>query len=490
VNTDSTSVRVGTILQKAVQQGKLLLVQDLLEQGVDPTATCKEIRESPMEISKKSSTEMRRLLSKFTEMPEHIKLHHLSELMAIKEDKDKDKDNVQEEFKEILGTLPVKLVNYESVVDMGYMGQGTLLQSAVKEDQEDFVQILMDFGADQRWTNDRNQKTPMEIALEGTWHFKVLMQIASFVNQDTPSSDKLKILRMFMDKFSYGAEDGYEEQFKRCLDGIPVSEVLSLEQVIHWHLPGDYNQETKVSINWVQFAAAQGKTGYLQLLLNHGLDADAHKEGTPRALELAAVTGKIDTFSMLADHLQLNRKIDQRFQLGKLLLLGMVGREEEFKELLPTVPSEKVSAEPVCGSTLLQDFARCGKTCAVAALLQYGVDPDAITEENRNNPAYLAWKKENLEVLVELNKVTELYPNIMESPLGRQVLRREEKEWRKKMEEKQEELMNEVISLQKGDPAKKTSESNNSSPFNVPAIVSAAFVFGFFACYLFSTNFH
>lgn len=140
----------------------------------------------------------------------------------------------------------------------------------------------------------------------------------------------------------------------------------------------------------------------------------------------------------------------------------------------------------MCGSTLLQDFARCGKTCAVAALLQYGVDPDAITEENRNNPAYLAWKKEDLEVLVELNKVTELYPNIMESPLGRQILRREEKEWRKK----QEELMKEVISLQKGDPVKMTSDSNNSSPFNLPVIVSAAFVFGFFACYLFSTNFH
>jgi len=380
------------------------------------------------------------------------------------------------------------------VVDMGYRGRGTLLQGAVKEDQEDFVRILMDFGADLRWTNGSNQKTPMEIALEGTWHFKVLMQIASFVNEDTPSSDKLKILRMFMEKFSWGVEDGYEEQFKRCLDGVPVSEVLSVEQVIHWHLPGD-NGETKVSINWVQFAAAQakpgqGQTGYLQLLLNHGLDADAHKEGTPRALELAAVTGKIDVFFMLADHLQLNRQIDQRFQLGQLLVLGMVGREEEFKELLTRVPTEKVSAEPVCGSTLLQDFARRGKTCAVAALLQYGVDPDAITEENRNNPAYLAWKKENLEVLVELNKVTELCPNIMESPLGRQVLRREEKEWRKKMEEKQEELMKEVISLQKGDLVKITSDSNNSSSFNLPVIVSAAFVFGFFACYLFSANFH
>ena len=136
-----------------------------------------------MEISKKSSTEMRRLLSKFTEMPEHIKLHHLSELMFNNE----DKDNVKEEFKEILGTLPVKLVrlaywpsisfvlckyehidhymrtyaivileadkkvkhvqvNCETVVDMGYRGRGTLLQGAVKEDQEDFVRILMDFG--------------------------------------------------------------------------------------------------------------------------------------------------------------------------------------------------------------------------------------------------------------------------------------------------------------------------------------------------------
>ena len=85
------------------------------------------------------------------------------------------------------------------------------------------------FRADQRWTNGSNQKTPMEIALEGTWHFKVLMQIASFVNEDTPSSDKLKILRMFMEKFSYGAEDGYEEQFKRCLDGIPVSEVIKIQ---------------------------------------------------------------------------------------------------------------------------------------------------------------------------------------------------------------------------------------------------------------------
>ena len=37
-------------------------------------------------------------------------------------------------------------VNCETVVDMGYRGRGTLLQGAVKEDQEDFFRILMDFG--------------------------------------------------------------------------------------------------------------------------------------------------------------------------------------------------------------------------------------------------------------------------------------------------------------------------------------------------------
>ena len=87
----------------------LLLCKLHLFLRVDPTAACKENRETPIEISKKSSTEMRRLLSKFTEMPEHIKLHHLSELMFNNE----EKDNVKEEFKEILGTLPVKLVRLE-----------------------------------------------------------------------------------------------------------------------------------------------------------------------------------------------------------------------------------------------------------------------------------------------------------------------------------------------------------------------------------------
>merc|ERR1719234_2289054 len=53
----------GTILQDGVQNGKLDIVRDLLEFGVDPTAVCKENRGTPLKLSMElSGPEMRRLL--------------------------------------------------------------------------------------------------------------------------------------------------------------------------------------------------------------------------------------------------------------------------------------------------------------------------------------------------------------------------------------------------------------------------------------------
>ena len=75
---------------------------------VDPTAVCEEKKDTPMEISassEKSSPEMRRLLGKFTEMPLLVKFFHLSTLMSI--------DEAKEEFRDMLGSLPVELVSYE-----------------------------------------------------------------------------------------------------------------------------------------------------------------------------------------------------------------------------------------------------------------------------------------------------------------------------------------------------------------------------------------
>ena len=86
-------------------KGFVLANQRCFSLRVDPTAVCEEKKDTPMEISvssEKSSPEMRRLLGKFTETPLLVKFFHLSTLMAI--------DEAKEEFRDMLGSLPVELV--------------------------------------------------------------------------------------------------------------------------------------------------------------------------------------------------------------------------------------------------------------------------------------------------------------------------------------------------------------------------------------------
>ena len=141
-------------------------------------------------------------------------------------------------------------------------------------------------------------------------------------------------------------------------------------------------------------------------------------------------------------------------------------------------------------------------------------DPEAVTETNGSSPEILAWKSNHLEVLVEMNKFKELKSCIMESDLGREVQRKEERgwrkkmeelvallntrdsanaeeeTWRKKMEEKQENvvaILNQLVSL---NTKAEHGLDNNANLFNLLMLVSVAFVFGFLACYLLLANLH
>jgi len=465
-----------------------------------------------MDISVSSESshcpDIRRLLGKFTEMPVNVKLFHLSTLMFRDEAKD------EEEFRKMLGSLPVELVSSRNV-----RGQGSLMQCAVKKHKKDFVRILLEFGADPNRATEGFEKTPMEIALGRVYSytFEVLMLLAGSVNDETPTSTKLKILSEMMEW--YFLDGNYAEEFKKNLDGLSVAEVTKKQQEISWYFSNPM-ETNRINVTWVQFSAAEGKTEYLQLLFDHGLDPACQVEGTPRAIELAAVNGQVDAFSLLAARLHMDSHNSEWFQLGQLLVFGMAGKVDQFKELLTRVPLDKVSSQPVYRSTLLQELARSGKASAVAALLQYGVDPELTLDSALNGwtPEMLAFKKNHLEVLVELNKVKELQPCIMESSMGMQILRREERAWRKKIEEKQEfcqeeemawrkkmeekqeklvlkeELREELLALLniRGSTSKaEQGVDNKANLFNLHVLVSAAyFVSGFFACYLFGSNFH
>ena len=51
---------------------------------------------------------------------------------------------------------------------------------------------------------------------------------------------------------------------------ILILQVMGKRLEISWHLADDSRRGNEIDVNWVQFAAAEGKADYLQLLLNHG----------------------------------------------------------------------------------------------------------------------------------------------------------------------------------------------------------------------------
>ena len=118
--------------------------------------------------------------------------------------------------------------------------------------------------------------------------------------------------------------------------------------------------------------------------------------------------------------------------------------------------------ESVCGSTLLQSFASVGNRAGVALLLQYGsvlqqqckeminvlfrVDPAATTAKNTKLPERWAYENNHVGALAELTKVKEVEPDIMDSSLGKLVLKDEEREWRRQMLEQLTE-QNQLIAL-------------------------------------------
>ena len=135
-------------------------------------------------------------------------------------------------------------------------------------------------------------KTPIEISMGVIFgqayygfNFEMLMLLAGFVKADTPGSVKLKVLENIIERYYEGGN--YVEEFKTNLVGLSVSEVeekasaftifiqfsrhILVLQVMEkqlkrsWHLADD-----QISVNWLQFTAAEGKTDYIRLLLDHG----------------------------------------------------------------------------------------------------------------------------------------------------------------------------------------------------------------------------
>jgi len=181
------------------------------------------------------------------------------------------------------------------------------------------------------------------------------------------------------------------------------------------------------------------------------------------------VNGHINTFAALTARLKTD---PEWFQLAQLLVWGMSGNKrnhchnwkpsEEFKKLLGRIPTNKLSKESVCRSTLLQDFAWNGNRSAVALLLQHGfvsilishffnlarADPTATTVHNSKLLERWAYEHNHVGVLAELVKVKEVEQDIMSSSLGELVLKEEEIDWRRRKDEEEREWRRQMLQQQ------------------------------------------
>ena len=118
---------------------------------VENTSTPVEIalREvDPLDVVERAEVVV--ILGEFTEIPDSMKFELLSKLNNWN-----NKEETKEQFRKLLSSVPVQLVrakiwhflSLNSIqVNTSNARYGTLLQYAVKEDNPDFVRILMDGG--------------------------------------------------------------------------------------------------------------------------------------------------------------------------------------------------------------------------------------------------------------------------------------------------------------------------------------------------------
>jgi len=481
----------GTLFQQAVRSECYEYVQILANLGVDPgfvTETGK-LRKSPIEMASEKNQEIFLLLTK----KKLLDLMHQDDKETAKEEFAKLLKTIPSKS---IGETSVgkheriaKLKNYDSAHPFE-----TLLQEAARWDKPNFVHLLLKHGVnpigvvnkekketDLVWDSDREgddqkQRTPVEIALLAG-RVEVLALLAEFT--ELPESQKLEYLQLMMES----DREVSLEEFKKQIQSLPLEKLNEEKIEFHEHRRGlhthTYIYKEKVKGTWVQYLATmKTKAEMLEILLELGFDPNGvHMPSMAEPdtcmtgclpIEIAAMTGNAKAFKLLAPHCkdELKKKLTQLVFLGlrekapsdefktlfasmsKAELCGVQGTVEdvllanldrgapqlaELRKNNPSVLIEQVTQSTVQGASLLQIFSLKGKTAHVAFLLEQGLDPEVITQDEPHPAMWHAWEYDNVATMAELLKYTEPSMEIRNSPVWGHVEKERERFWQKEM---------------------------------------------------------
>jgi len=441
---------------------------------------------------------------------------------------EEDKENVLEEFSQVLKSIPHKLIetvplgmhetkgpSYKKIYqnrEMRNRAHGTVLQDAVLYEKQDFVACLLKHGFNPLAVVEVNEETP-----EMDWDYYetdvtslTAVEIAFLVKQvdliallgqhaELSKDQTLNYVELMM----RAKKEVSVEEFRKRVMSLPVDEVELKEKKIEFHRDNrglhesgqdctssdcdsdcycDDDDKT-VRGTWIQFLATmERKVDMLAVLLDIGLDPNAVHLPSLKdpdkcnsgcsALEIAAMTGNIKAFKLLAP--LCNDQLKKKFSLLVLLGLADSAPTDHFKTIFASIPLEELECADgtledhillmrdeadkeveealdlwrqkgrwmlerqltrghVQGASLLQIFAIKGRTPYVKLLLEQGFDPEQITRDESEPPLELAWRYQHYATVAELIRYVEPGMSKRSSEYWRHVEKERDKMWQMEM---------------------------------------------------------
>merc|ERR1712032_73172 len=293
------------------------------------------------------------------------------------------------EFKELLASMPVESVKPFRLIAMGdpahHRTTSTLLQAAAEHDNKEAVLLLLEHGVDPKETSDI-KKTPMKLAAENN-HEEIVEILRNATGEDIPDDVKLQQ----MSKAMY--EDDKEKaknKFRELLSSLSP-ELVSSTSV---------NQYGSV----LQDAVIEGKTDFIRLLLEHGVDPTVGTDTKEKtSIEIAADKDSSEVLTLLAEFTELPTEIKIQ-QLKLMIESDDGGNLDIFKKQLESLSVDQLAAATIRFKweyewkdvSLLQYLAsQTAKLEQLELLLNHGLDPRAVTEDIDYTPLEIAACKEN-----------------------------------------------------------------------------------------------
>merc|ERR1719385_301554 len=374
----------GNLLHFAVIKDLKEHVRILLEHGCDPKVPMAAYDDkSPLETAiDYGQMEIWNIMREGLEFTEKEKLEQLCRMIVAGK---MEQDDPWKEFKELLSSLPVDLVNTTSVEAKGSSEEKrTLLQVSTAHDNKGAVRLLLEKGVDPKESGSYG-KTAVDIATANE-SMEVVELLWEAIGEEIPDNVKLQQLSKAMYK-----EDIEEakKKFSELLRSLSP-ELVSTTAVNRYG-------------SLLQDAVFEGKTDFVRLLLDYGVDAKVatdEKDDTP--IEIALERDRTEIAVLLCE--AIGEEVPDKVKLQQLSkAMYKEDKEEEkkeFSEILASLPPDVVSSTAVNDyGSVLRDAVLEGKTDFIRLLLEHGVNPTVGTDNVKDTPIQLAAERDSVEIM-------------------------------------------------------------------------------------------